>query len=160
LSECKLRPKLIHKIDSRSDISPDAQDFIRCLLCPDPVQRPTCEEALSHPWLNDRQNLEQRAAKKLAAEASGPDGKWSLGQHVAFSLSLVIILYSYIGLVTYVFNLGEASAAVAECARRELAGAVAFLAELLSDCFVSWARTLSGYTSLFCHADFSAFLYT
>ena len=39
--------------NSWSHISPDARDFIRCLLCPDPLQRPTADEALSHPWLND-----------------------------------------------------------------------------------------------------------
>ena len=33
---------------SRSD---GARDFIRCLLCRDPVERLTAKEALGHPWI-------------------------------------------------------------------------------------------------------------
>lgn len=94
-------------------ISPEARDFIRCLLCPDPLQRPTCEEALCHPWLNDLQNLEMRAAQKRSLAHSTnqeEEDKWSVSQQAAFGLSLAIICYSYIGLLTYVFNLGDASA--------------------------------------------------
>ncbi|CAE7074702.1 unnamed protein product [Rhizoctonia solani] len=35
-----------------SHISQNAKDFIKHLLNPDPLQRPTAEEALAHPWLS------------------------------------------------------------------------------------------------------------
>ena len=94
---------------SWSHISPEARDFIRCLLCPDPFQRPTCEEALSHPWLNDRQSLENRSAQKRSNKSLTADEKWSWPQQAAFGLSFAIIAYSYVGLLVFVFNLGDSS---------------------------------------------------
>ena len=96
--------------NSWSHISPDARDFIRCLLCPDPLQRPTADEALSHPWLNDRQNLENRAAQRRPPKdlLEEEEDKWSFSQQAAFGLSLAIIVYSYLGLLTFVFKLGDA----------------------------------------------------
>jgi len=89
--------------------SPQARDFIRYLLDPDPKKRPTCEEALRHPWLNDKQSLEMRSAqmRNLSSES---DEKWSKLQTLSFGLSLFIIIYSYMGLLFYVFNLDEARA--------------------------------------------------
>ena len=94
---------------SWSHISPEARDFIRCLLCPDPFQRPTCEEALSHPWLNDRQSLENRSAQKRSNKSLTADERWSWPQQAAFGLSFAIIAYSYVGLLVFVFNLGDSS---------------------------------------------------
>jgi serine/threonine protein kinase len=71
--------------NSWSHISPEARDFIRCLLCPDPLQRPTCEEALSHPWLNDRQNLEIRSKRANLNLSNEEDEKWSVHQQVSIS---------------------------------------------------------------------------
>jgi len=42
--------------------------------------------------------------------SSETDEKWSKSQHISFSLSLFIIIYSYVGLLSYVFNLSEARA--------------------------------------------------
>ncbi|KAL7468641.1 hypothetical protein ACHAXS_008874 [Conticribra weissflogii] len=36
--------------DKWSNISENAKDFIQCLLQPDPMWRPSAEEAMSHPW--------------------------------------------------------------------------------------------------------------
>ncbi|XP_055345151.1 calcium/calmodulin-dependent protein kinase type 1-like isoform X2 [Paramacrobiotus metropolitanus] len=38
------------------DISEAAMDFIQHLLCVDPTERMTCEEALSHPWITDSES--------------------------------------------------------------------------------------------------------
>ncbi|KAI0367501.1 Pkinase-domain-containing protein [Pilatotrama ljubarskyi] len=36
-----------------SNVSPEAKDFVKTLLNPDPSKRPTAEEALKHKWLTD-----------------------------------------------------------------------------------------------------------
>ncbi|KAL1952328.1 hypothetical protein VTO73DRAFT_1477 [Trametes versicolor] len=35
------------------NVSPEAKDFVKSLLNPDPAKRPTAEEALKHKWLTD-----------------------------------------------------------------------------------------------------------
>ncbi|KAI0358930.1 Pkinase-domain-containing protein [Trametes cingulata] len=35
------------------NVSPEAKDFVKTLLNPDPTKRPTAEEALKHKWLTD-----------------------------------------------------------------------------------------------------------
>ena len=59
-------------------------------------KRPSCDEALSHPWLTDRQNLEERAAerkRKSSLVFSQENGEeWSMGQQVAFIVSVLVIL--------------------------------------------------------------------
>ena len=138
--------------NSWSHISPDARDFIRCLLCPDPLQRPTCEEALSHPWLNDRQNLEIRSKRANLNLSDEEDEKWSLYQQAAFGLSLAIILYSYIGLLTYVFNLGDTSFILLEHFQSEIASRLSHVIDIVDSISdqLSWlAKTVSTFTSLF-----------
>ncbi|UKZ52326.1 hypothetical protein TrVGV298_006101 [Trichoderma virens] len=38
----------------------DAKDFISCLMDLSPEKRPTCQNALGHPWLDDCLNLQQK----------------------------------------------------------------------------------------------------
>ena len=106
------------------DVSPEAIDFIKKLMCQDPNERLTCEQALSHPWLNDRQNLEQRAAahrhkgscQEGSCQLSGHHHHepWTLGQQVAFCISVLVILGSYSALISFVFNIGKPGAIVQE----------------------------------------------
>ena len=111
------------------DISPEAVEFIKLLMTADPQKRPTCDEALGyllltlsfwrensifflyrHKWLNDWDNLETRAEnKKRTLSESFLESHWSVGQQVAFALSVIVILGSYSALVAYVFNLGKPS---------------------------------------------------
>ena len=97
--------------ESWQEISPEAIDFIRSLMCQNPDERPTCDEALDHPWLNDRKNLENRAAEKnrrkdsLLTDLETP--LWTQGQKLAFILSLLVILGSYSAMITYVFSIGK-----------------------------------------------------
>jgi len=88
------------------DVSPEAVEFIKLLMTADPKKRPTCEEALGHKWLNDWDNLETRAEDKKR-KLSVLESHWSVGQQVAFALSVIVILGSYSALVAYVFNLGK-----------------------------------------------------
>ena len=37
-------------------VSSNAKDFLRKVLTKDPKERLTCEEALSHPWLDSQSN--------------------------------------------------------------------------------------------------------
>lgn len=88
-----------------SDISPQAIDFIQKLMCKNPDERLTCQEALSHPWLNDRTNLEQRAANRKRKTSMLLDSSfWTWGQQVAFAFSVLVILGSYSALINYLFN--------------------------------------------------------
>ena len=41
------------KLSFPSNISSEAQDLVRNLLCVNPLERLTAEEALQHPWFND-----------------------------------------------------------------------------------------------------------
>merc|ERR1712241_1206629 len=41
---------------SWSHVTDLAKDFITTILNPDPLKRPTCEEALKLPWLSEREN--------------------------------------------------------------------------------------------------------
>ena len=149
-----------------SQTSPDARDFIRCLLCPDPLQRPTCEEALSHPWLNDRQNLEARDAQKRQAMTSSDENdadavKWSLSQQTAFGLSLTIIIYSYLGLLSYVFNLGDSSFILWEHLQVEVVARAALVLDLVQvfGDFMGWVvesiSSLADLTSPFFYFETS-----
>ncbi len=82
-------------------------------MCLDPNQRPTCEEALTHQWLNDKSNLESKAAEKRRKSAQiflAQSMYWNLGQQFAFFLSLIVMLGSYSALITYLFNIGKPSA--------------------------------------------------
>ncbi|XP_055342807.1 calcium/calmodulin-dependent protein kinase type 1-like isoform X2 [Paramacrobiotus metropolitanus] len=51
------------------DISEAAKDFIRHLMCVDPSERITCEEALSHPWISGNEagtkNIHGRISEQL-----------------------------------------------------------------------------------------------
>lgn len=59
-----------------------------------------------HKWLNDWDNLNRRAEDKKR-KLSALESSWSVGQQVAFVLSVIVILGSYSALVAYVFNLGK-----------------------------------------------------
>ena len=60
--------------------------------------------------MNDWDNLETRAEnKKRTLSESFLESHWSVGQQVAFALSVIVILGSYSALVAYVFNLGKPS---------------------------------------------------
>lgn len=48
-------------------VTPEAKDFIKCLLRKDPKKRFTAEEALKHPWIR---NLERYYERQLEAEMS------------------------------------------------------------------------------------------
>ena len=100
---------------SWSNITDDAKDFIRALLNPDPIKRPTCEEALLLPWLRDRDHLKDKInsrIKETNAEEetdesftmNGISRKWSLGEMLAFSFSMFVILASYATIVLYIFK--------------------------------------------------------
>ena len=52
-SEIIEQQKLSTKILLPSDISSEAQDLLNKLLCYDPKQRLTAEEAIQHPWFHD-----------------------------------------------------------------------------------------------------------
>lgn len=77
----------------------------------DPNERYSCDQALGHPWLNDRQNLEARAAlqrkKSNQVQAEMEARTWTMGQQAAFILSVLIILGSYSALLSYLFNIGK-----------------------------------------------------
>lgn len=91
------------------DISPEAIHFIKTLMCQDPKDRPSCDEALKHPWLNDKSNLEQRAAQRRRRN-SGPfleSSSWTAVQQIAFVISVLVILGSYSALISYVFNIAK-----------------------------------------------------
>ena len=70
-------------------------------MTPNPKNRPTCQEALAHPWLNDRHNLEKRK-RRDSTYLENP--KWTAGQQAAFIICVFIIIGSYSALITYVFN--------------------------------------------------------
>ncbi len=92
-------------------------DYIVCysLMCADPNERPSCEEALSHPWLNDRRNLERRRLQHFRNQVHETSAvledyvDWSRIQHISFAFSLLLIFGSYSAVITYVFNIGKAS---------------------------------------------------
>ena len=71
-------------------------------MCPNPKNWPTCQEALAHPWLNDRHNLEKRK-RRDSSYLENP--KWTAGQQAAFITCVFIIIGSYSALITYVFNI-------------------------------------------------------
>jgi hypothetical protein len=83
-------------------------------MCADPSKRPSCDEALTHPWLNDRPNLERRAAERMRQKpgSHGDAFSWTMGQQVAFVISILVILGSYSAMITYVFNIGKPGAMV------------------------------------------------
>ena len=53
ISEIIVEQQTFSTILLPSDISPEAQDLLNRLLCYDPKQRITAEEAIQHPWFND-----------------------------------------------------------------------------------------------------------
>ncbi|KAI0735690.1 Pkinase-domain-containing protein [Earliella scabrosa] len=90
-----------------SNVSADAKDFVKKLLNPDPVKRPTAEEALNHKWLTEhtptdhdlsglRENFDPRARWRAAvagvralrrfnstsSRASASSGGWRSGTFV------------------------------------------------------------------------------
>ena len=71
-------------------------------MTPNPKNRPTCQEALAHPWLNNRHNLEKRK-RRDSSYLENP--KWTAGQQAAFIICVFIIICSYSALITYVFNI-------------------------------------------------------
>ncbi len=86
-------------------ISEEAKDFIRHLMCVDPQKRLTCEEALDHPWLRSSQS--GRHYKGTGGSAGAEDGSgWyvSWGHKLSLLTSAVIIACSYIGVITYLFQ--------------------------------------------------------
>jgi hypothetical protein len=73
--------------------------------------------------------------------------KWSWQQQVAFGLSLAIIVYSYIGLLSCVFNLGNSSFVLVESLRVEVAAWAVIVFDLLQpfrECLFEVATNLSG----------------
>jgi hypothetical protein len=61
-------------------------------------------------------------------------------------VSLVIIVCSYISLVSHLFDLGDAAVVLVESLQMALAARVVILSDVLSsatDCLVSWAKDLS-----------------
>ena len=113
--------KCQYKFHGRSwnHITNDAKAFIRALLNPDPLKRPTCLDAQILPWINDRENLKSKinANMRLFDEYIDTEGtdenfpctsskskKWTLTQMFAFAFSMIVILSSYTGLVLYVFK--------------------------------------------------------
>ena len=78
-------------------------------MCPDPKTRPSCGEALAHPWLNDRKNLEKRAfaTRKRHDSSYLENPKWSNGQQMCFLICVIIIIASYSALITYLFNIDK-----------------------------------------------------
>jgi calcium/calmodulin-dependent protein kinase I len=93
---------------SWSHISAEAKDFISRVMCVDPSERPSCVEALEHPWLSSS----QRPAHSLGADlgtdvrkALDSGRRWSAHQTLSFALSAAIIVGSYLSLIAYIFNL-------------------------------------------------------
>ena len=107
--------KCQYKFHTRSwnNITDEAKDFISTLLSPDPLKRPTCEEALLMPWLSEREILKDKInAKVKDTEKSDENNeqpnrsskKWSLSEMIAFTFSMLVILSSYGTLVLYIFK--------------------------------------------------------
>ena len=100
-----------------SHVTDEAKDFIRTLLNPDPLKRPTCEEAILLPWLSQRECLKKKLdehaqngetesddKQEKCAHVTCIPKKWSLREMVAFSFSMLVILFSYATLVLYIFK--------------------------------------------------------
>ena len=51
-------------------VTDDAMDFIQDLLTYDPLERPTAEEALLHPWLQSNRQRVSGAFKKRASDST------------------------------------------------------------------------------------------
>ncbi|KAF1992632.1 calmodulin dependent protein kinase [Aulographum hederae CBS 113979] len=54
VEECKNPHNPVFHTRYWSDVSDDAKDFIKSLLCPDPRLRPSSEQALKHSWLSGK----------------------------------------------------------------------------------------------------------
>lgn len=78
------------------NISDEAKDFIRRLMSLKHNDRPSCLEALDHPWL---QNAQVRHKNPPHYK------KWSPRKVVGFSFSVVVISMSYVALISYFFQL-------------------------------------------------------
>ena len=50
------------------DLTDPAKDLIRKLLCPDPMTRMGTTEALSHPWISEREEVANRAHRPKSLE--------------------------------------------------------------------------------------------
>ena len=50
------------------DLTEPAKDLIRKLLCPDPLTRIGATEALSHPWISEREKVANRAHRPKSLE--------------------------------------------------------------------------------------------
>jgi serine/threonine protein kinase len=98
-------------------VTDEAKDFIRALLNPDPLKRPTCEEAMLLPWLSQREHLKKKMGDKAdyvenefkdteekCSHVTCIPKKWSLREIVAFSFSMLVILLSYATLILYIFK--------------------------------------------------------
>ena len=142
-----------------------AKDFITTLLNPDPLKRPTCQEALKLPWLSDRENLKNKlndeANKQEISDTLIPENftccpahanKWTMGQMLAFSLSMLIILSSYTGLVLYVFkvDLGFLS-----FVSRQLSSIHHELMQCMYDCSESYIKCWGAIIQLLWHCIIS-----
>ncbi|KAI0666230.1 kinase-like domain-containing protein [Trametes maxima] len=58
-----------------SNVSPEAKDFVKSLLNPDPAKRPTAEEALKHKWLTDHSPSTEHDLTGLR-EHFNPRARW------------------------------------------------------------------------------------
>ena len=100
-----------------NQVTDEAKDFIRALLNPDPLKRPTCEEAMLLPWLSQREHLKKKMGDKAenveneskkteekCSHVTCIPKKWSLKEIFAFSFSMLVILLSYATLILYIFK--------------------------------------------------------
>lgn len=67
------------------DISESAKDFIRHLMCVDPNERITCEEAILHPWISGNEagtkNIHGRISEQLRKNFAAKT-KWRVCQRL------------------------------------------------------------------------------
>ena len=109
--------KCQYKFHRRSwnNITDEAKDFIAALLNPDPLKRPTCEEALLLPWLSEREALTEKITAKTKSHYEKSDEnheqpfkriskKWTISEMIAFTFSMFVILSSYTTLLLYIFK--------------------------------------------------------
>jgi len=69
-----------------SNVSPEAKDFIKTLLNPDPSKRPTAEEALKHRWLTTHEPSTEHDLSGLR-EQFNPRTRWKVAINGAIALN-------------------------------------------------------------------------
>lgn len=79
-------------------ISDTAKDFVRKLMCVDPSERLSCEEALAHPWLTDQRVQKER-------QVGSGCHNWNTSNKIYFTFSALIMLVSYSIFISYFFQI-------------------------------------------------------